>query len=187
VATLIECQDHVTASCELDRESVLGFTRIEISVDRQDARGRCSARGVWRDVEEGAQLHSTGPCKADIQDADSTARLDEVGEKSARQDQCHGEPQHPPSGPQAPFFSQSRHRYSHACRHRRRFPPRPNVISRYASTGGREIAITIDQGLATCAAENRRRRSAASWDPHRPRSIPLRRSRIISLPGVSSS
>src|SRR5439155_27293194 len=78
VAALIECKYYVTAPCELDCEPVLRFPGIEVPVNCQNGRRRCFGRRVRRNVEEGTHPNCAGSCKANIQDADAAARLDEV-------------------------------------------------------------------------------------------------------------
>ena len=46
MAGLVEGEDHIAAAGELDGKAVLGFARIDVAVDGEDAGGRDLRRGI---------------------------------------------------------------------------------------------------------------------------------------------
>ncbi len=91
VAGLVEGEHHIAAAGELDGKAVLGFARIDVAVNREDAGGGSLRRGVRRDVEQGAHGVALGALEADVLDLDAAGGLGQVGEQAARQDQDHAQ------------------------------------------------------------------------------------------------
>ena len=87
VAGLVQRQHHITPAGELDGKTILGFARIDVAVDREDAGGGRLRRCIGRDIEQGAHGVALGPLKAHILDPDAACGLRQMGEIPAGQDQ----------------------------------------------------------------------------------------------------
>ncbi len=89
VAGLVERQHHVTAAGELDGKAVLGFARIDVAVDGQNAGGGDLRGRVRRDIEQGAHGVALGALKTHIPDLDAAGGLRQPGQHAAGQNQNH--------------------------------------------------------------------------------------------------
>jgi hypothetical protein len=87
VPGLVEVEHHIAPAGEFDGKAVLGFARIDIAVNRQNAGGGDLRGCISRDVEQGAHGVALGARKADILDTDAPGGLRQVGQKSAGHNQ----------------------------------------------------------------------------------------------------
>ena len=87
VTGLVEGEHHVAAAGELDGKAVLGLARIDVTVDRQNPRGRNLWRRVGRDVEQGTHGIALGTLEPDVLNADAAGGLGQVSQQSAGQDE----------------------------------------------------------------------------------------------------
>ena len=87
VPGLVEVEHHIAPPGEFDGKAILGFARIDVAVDRENARSGVLSGGIRRDVEQGAHGVALGARKADILDSDAPGGLRQLGQKSAGHDQ----------------------------------------------------------------------------------------------------
>jgi hypothetical protein len=87
VPGLVEVEHHIAPAGEFDGKAVLGFARIDIAVNRQNAGGGGLRGRIRRNVKQGAHEVALGARKADILDPDAPGGLRQVGQKSAGHNQ----------------------------------------------------------------------------------------------------
>jgi hypothetical protein len=87
VAGLVEGQHHIATAGKLDGTAVLGFARIDVAVNRQNAGSGSLRRGVWGDVEQGAHGVALGRLGTHNMDLDAARSLGQVSQQAAGQDQ----------------------------------------------------------------------------------------------------